>query len=89
MQPAQSNICVYYQATVLKEKHWMLTSLLRSFEHLAFDRTCDAQKGIFEFFVPPAMEHHFLGIMRHFEQEGLIWDLQKLPNRLAEPEAQF
>ena len=89
MKTPPSNICSYYQATVLKEKHWLLTSLLRSFEHLAFDRTCDTEKGIFEFFVPQDMEHHFLEIMEDFRQQGLIWDLQKLPNRLGEPEGTF
>lgn len=89
MKTPSSNICSYYQATVLKEKHWLLTSLLRSFEHLAFDRTCDTEKGIFEFFVPHDMEHHFLEIMEAFRQQGLIWDLQKLPNRLGEEANSF
>jgi len=89
MQETQSNICSYYQAHVLKEEHWLLTSLLRSFEHLAFDRTCDTQQGIFEFFVPQDLEHHFLEIMDSFKKRGLIWNLQKLPNRLADPDSKF
>lgn len=89
MKRSESNVCAYYQATVLKEKHWLLTSLLRSFEHLAFDRTCDTENGIFEFFVPEALESQFLAIMENFCQQGLIWDLKKLPNRLAGSDTQF
>ena len=89
MKSSPANMCAYYQATVLKEKHWLLTSLIRSFEHLAFDRTCDTEQGIFEFFVPQDLEHHFLEIMEAFRQQGLIWDLKKLPNRLGESDAQF
>jgi hypothetical protein len=89
MKTAPSNICAYYQAIALKEKHWILTAFLRSFEHLAFDRTCDTEKGIFEFFVPQDLEHYFLDIMKYLHQEGIIWDLQKLPNRLGESDTQF
>lgn len=89
MKSSPANMCAYYQATVLKEKHWLLTSLIRSFEHLAFDRTCDTEQGIFEFFVPQDLEHHFLEIMEAFRQQGLIWDLKKLPNRLGESDTQF
>lgn len=89
MKSSPANMCAYYQATVLKEKHWLLTSLIRSFEHLAFDRTCDTEQGIFEFFVPQDLEHHFLEIMEAFRQQGLIWDLKKLPNRLGEQGVNF
>lgn len=80
MNILQPQWCVYYQATVLKEKHWLLTSLLRSFEHLAFDRTCDVKQGIFEFFVPIQLEHEFIMIMKQFEQEGFLWDVKRLTN---------
>ena len=89
MHTTQSNICLYYQATVLKEKHWLLTALLRSFEHLAFDRTCDTEQGVFEFFVPQDFEHHFLEVMEDFRQRGFLWNLKKLPNRLADSETTF
>ena len=84
MNVLQPQWCAYYQATVLKEKHWLLTSLLRSFEHLAFDRTCDVQQGIFEFFVPMPLEQEFITIMNHFEQEGFLWDIKKLDNPLIQ-----
>lgn len=82
-------MCSYYQASVPKEKHWMLTAWLRSFEHLAFDRTCDTENGVFEFFVPQDLEHYFLQIMEDFKQRGLVYDLKKLPNRLADQDASF
>lgn len=84
MHTSSLNMCLYYQATVLKERHWFFTASLRSFEHLAFDRTCNPEEGIFEFFVPQNFENHFLAIMENFREQGLIWDLKKLPNRLAD-----
>ena len=41
---------LYFQAQVNKKETWFLAATLRSFEHLAFDRTVDKQAGIFEFF---------------------------------------
>ena len=76
--------CSYYQAQINREKTWFFVGCLKSFEHIAFDRTLDAQKGIFEFFVPEDMEEYFLGIMQYFEKEGIVGNLQKLPNRLID-----
>ena len=42
--------CLYFQAHVKKESVWIVTSILRSCEHLAFDRNIDLPKSIFEFF---------------------------------------
>jgi hypothetical protein len=82
MENSSVQVCVYYQAKSPKEKHWILTAWLRSFEHLAFDRTCDVQDGVFEFFVPECLERYFVEIMDEFCKHGIIYDLQKLPNRL-------
>ncbi len=81
-------LCEYYQARVKKEDVWFLTAVLRGFEHLAFDRTIDTEQSIFEFFVPPALEETFLAIMDYFIKHAIVHDLQKLPNRLADPAAQ-
>jgi hypothetical protein len=76
--------CAYYQAHVKKETGWFVVGILKSFEHMMFDRTIDVEHSIFEFFVSPSAEQSFLQIMDHFEQQGYISDLKKLPNRLAD-----
>ena len=73
--------CIYYQAHVKKETAWLVAGVLRSYEHLAFDRTYDKEKSIFEFLVPEGLELYFLQVMNQFEQKGLIDSLKKLPNR--------
>ena len=74
--------CSYYQANVERELCWFVTAALRSYEHVSFDRTLDPATSLFEFFVPSSTESIFLTIMAYFESEGLIRNLQKLPNRL-------
>jgi|AntAceMinimDraft_18_1070375.scaffolds.fasta_scaffold00626_5 hypothetical protein len=74
--------CNYYQARIKREKIWQLTSVLRSLEHLVFDRTIDAQQSIFEFFVPQDVADDFLSVMHYFEDKGIVSHLQLLPNRL-------
>lgn len=76
--------CSYYQAHVPREHCWLLTAIIRSYEHMAFDRTLNKEESIFEFFVPEGMEPLFLQVMARFEKEGVIQNLQKLPNRFAE-----
>ncbi len=73
---------LYYQALVNREKGWYFTAILRSFEHMCFDRTLDKQKHLFEFYVPQSQKEKFEAIMNYFEQEGLVTELQQLPNRL-------
>lgn len=74
----------YYQAEVDPLLTWYFVAILRSFEHIAFDRTKDAQTGTFEFFVPHDTESFFIDIMHHFEQESIVHNLRKLSNRLVE-----
>ena len=76
--------CCYYQARIRKRDTWFLVAVLRSFEHMAFDRTLNKAEGIFEFFVPVAHEPVFLELMRYFQDEQIATDLIKLPNRLVE-----
>ncbi len=78
---------LYYQAHVKAEECWFLVALLRSFEHLAFDRTFDKQNSVFEFFVPADNEATFKEIMHYLEQVGIVSDVQQLPNRLVDPHA--
>lgn len=77
------NYCSYYQALVDKTFCWYVVAILKSYEHLAFDRTLDTKKNLFEFYVPESREEEFLKLMSHFEAQHLINNLQKLPNRLA------
>lgn len=76
------NYSLYYQAHAKRELCWMLTSTLRFTEHVVFDRTYDKEQSIFEFFVPEAAEDIFLDMMQKLEKEGIVFNLQKLPNRL-------
>jgi hypothetical protein len=75
--------CSYFQALVSKKDTWFFVATLRSYEHLAFDRTWDKETGCFEFFVPVEGEEQFVRLMRYYEQSGIIQNLQKLPNRLV------
>lgn len=74
--------CSYYQAHVVPSSCWFVLATLKSFEHLAFDRTIDVANSIVEFFVPPSNETYFLEIMHYFEKEGFVNNVQKLTNRL-------
>jgi hypothetical protein len=74
--------CLYFQADVVKKQTWFFVAVLRSFEHLCFDRTLDKKTGTFEFFVPPQLEPYFLEIMRYMEDAGIVSNFKKLENRL-------
>lgn len=72
----------YYQAQVDPPQGWFFVGVLRSFEHLAFDRTLDVATSTFEFFVPQDNELFFVDLMNYFINKNIISDLKKLPNRL-------
>jgi hypothetical protein len=76
--------CSYYHAHVERELCWFVTATLRSYEHIAFDRTLDPATSLFEFFVPQDCEKYFLAVMAYFEEQGLVRNLKKLPNRLQD-----
>jgi hypothetical protein len=73
--------CLYYQAKVFPPKCWFFVAVLRSFEHIAFDRTADVSESIFEFFVPADTEIYFLQVLACFQEQGIVTDLKKLDNR--------
>jgi hypothetical protein len=77
--------CLYYQAHVSREVVWFMVATLRSFEHVAFDRTFSTSESIFEFFVPERNEHIFLELMDYYTQHNIVHSVQKLPNRLEDP----
>jgi hypothetical protein len=68
---------VYYKAIVEKKRCWFFTAVVRSFEHLMFDRTCDVKTTMFEFFVPEHNEKIFLELMDFFSKEGIVQGLHK------------
>lgn len=76
--------CQYYQVNIKKEDAWFFVAVLRSYEHIAFDRTLDKATSLFEIFVPEATEHVFLALMDYFQKEGIAQNLIKLPNRLIQ-----
>lgn len=78
--------CSYYTAHIKKEACGTLVSILRSFEHLVFDRTLDKATSHFEFFVAPELDATFLELMDYFQREGIVLDLEKKPNRLMDPQ---
>lgn len=84
----ESLYCSYYQAHVQRELALYVVAALRSYEHVAFDRTLDPATSLFEFFVPSSTEKYFLILMDYLQSEGLIYDLTKLPNRLARSDEQ-
>jgi hypothetical protein len=77
--------CSYYQAHVVRAQVWFFVAILRSFDHVSVDRTLDVKNSVFEFFVPEAMEPYFLEIMASLKSEGIVHDINKLPNRLLDP----
>lgn len=81
---ASKSWCVYYRAHVKREKVWFFVAVLRSYEHLCFDRTYDIEASIFEFFVPPLLEKDFLAVISLLKDEGIVSDLVPLNNRVLE-----
>ncbi|MBY0109966.1 MAG: hypothetical protein K2X90_02540 [Candidatus Babeliaceae bacterium] len=76
------NKCLYYQASVIIKTTNLFVATFRYYEHIAFDRTLDAQKGIFEFFVPVDQEKLFLEAMSYLERRQLVHSVIKAENRL-------
>lgn len=80
---------IYYTAHIERPLVWFFVAILRSFDHVAFDRTHDVANSVFEFFVPEGMEPYFLEIMASLKKEGVVHSLQKHPNRLLDENQQI
>jgi hypothetical protein len=78
----------YYQAHIRRSDCLFLVAFLRSFEHLAFDRTVDVQNSIFEFFVSPGCESYFEEILDYLKAQNIVLSYQKLSNRLINMHAE-
>jgi hypothetical protein len=72
----------YFQANVRREYCWFFVAVLRSYEHVALDRTIDKQESLFEFFVSPDMYDEFQGLMYRLSLKGIVSNLVEMPNRL-------
>ena len=79
------NYCQYYQADVKRSECWFFVGIMRSYENMSFDRTLKIETSTFEFFVPDAMEERFLKVMEYFQNNDIVQNLKKLPNRLTNP----
>lgn len=79
---SQKLFCSYYQAYVKPQTGWFVVAILKSFDHLCFDRTINVENSIFEFFVPEELEQYFVEVMQWMEAEGYTARLQKMENRL-------
>lgn len=77
--------CSYYTAYVDKPLCWYVVAILKSYEHLAFDRTLDTPTNLFEFYVPADREPEFLRLMEYFKTQNLVSELTKKENRLMQP----
>jgi hypothetical protein len=86
MQMNQKKLCQYYQAHVDKKMTWFVVATLKSQENIQFDRTIDAEKSIFEFFVPAEVESQFLIVIHKLIETGYVSNLQKMENRLSKEE---
>lgn len=78
----------YYQAQVDPAQAWFFVGALRSFEHMAFDRTLDVASSQFEFFVPQDTEKYFLEFIGYFQQQQIVFNFTKMENRLADENEQ-
>lgn len=75
---------LYYQAIVPPERCWFFTAVIRSQEHLCFDRSADKTKSIVEFFVPAGNQKEFESLIATLAAKGLVHSLILLPNRFAD-----
>lgn len=78
-------LCNYYQARLVRQDTQFVVAILKSFEHMAFDRTLDIKENIFEFFVSPDMDCVFIMAMNRLIAMNLVFDFKRLPNRLLDP----
>ena len=78
---------LYYQAHVVKKETWFFVAILRSFEHMSFDRTLIKETSMFELYVAPETERYFIELMNYFLETGVITCFEKKENRLRDPEA--
>jgi hypothetical protein len=77
-----ASFCTYYQAYIERAKVVEIIGILKSFDHICFDRSIDPATSLFEFFVPKDQEPIFLALMNYFTKQRTVHGLKELPNRL-------
>lgn len=78
--------CAYYHARIEPQHVWFFVGVLKSYDHLGFDRTLDKQTSTFEFFVPESSVPEFEALVHRFVADRVMSDVKRLPNRLALPD---
>lgn len=76
-----NNYCVYYHALTDRRRTWFVNGIFRNEFNLCLERCLDKQQSLFEFFVPAAMENHFLVIANYLLSRGYLLSLEKKTNR--------
>lgn len=76
----------YYLATLVREKTWFVSGVVRGLGHVALERAIDKQNNIFEFFVAPGLEQEFEAVLLRLLQAGVVVSYQRAPNRFASSE---
>lgn len=74
---------IYYQAHIDRQLCWFVLAAFKSFEHLCFDRTLNAEENLIEFYVSPQANNVFLEIMDYFQKQNLVFNVRQLPNRIT------
>ena len=74
--------CRVFQVLVPVKTTWCFVALLRSYEHLCFDRTKDVSIGLFELFVPQDLVKDFLEVMNYLHTIGIADKVYEVENRL-------
>jgi hypothetical protein len=74
--------CRVFQVLVPVKTTWCFVALLRSYEHLCFDRTKDVSSGLFEIFVPQDLVINFLEVMNYLHVIGVAGVVYEVENRL-------
>lgn len=69
---------------IVPQKSCIIAALVRSCEHVVFDRTYSVDSNILEFFVPTGQEQEFLAIIELLTQRNLLSNVTKLPNRIKQ-----
>jgi hypothetical protein len=84
--------CFYYQARIKRSHIGFITAVIKSFEHLCFDRTVckeDEDIQVLEFFVPQDNNDTFCDIFNYFVSCECLLSYEQHSNRLKDPHSSF
>lgn len=78
----QEQWSIYYIVFVIPEKMWFFSALLKSMEHMAFDRTLDPALGQVELFIAPDAVHDIEAFLHNMRFRGVVTAYSVGTNRL-------